>query len=68
MDRSIGPDKPHPGRLEVGRVHIVSNTQDLPGMTVGREHTTGFGPHTLASGHTQSAMVSIAVVTYLTSS
>ena len=31
MDRSIGPDKLHPGRLEVGRVHIVSNTQGLPG-------------------------------------
>ena len=25
VDRSIGPDKPHPGQLEVGRVHIVSN-------------------------------------------
>ena len=47
MDRSIGPDKPHPGQLEVGRVHIVSNTQDLPEMTVGWVQT-------LASGHTHS--------------
>ena len=47
MDRSIGLDKPHPGRLEVGRVHIVSNARGLPEMTVGRVHT-------LASGHTLS--------------
>ncbi len=57
MDRSIRPDKPHPGRLEVGRVHIVSNTQDLSGMTVGRVHTTGFGPHIVSNGFNRSSNI-----------
>ena len=39
VNSTIGSGKPHRGWLEVGPVHIVSNTRLLPEMTVTGKHT-----------------------------